>query len=69
MDILYIHPAKQEVDARYDKFRACAPYPFIPVGVIGLVNMLRQRGWEVEGLNLPVELRYDRRPINLQLIE
>ena len=56
MDVLYVHPAKQEVDARYDLYRACAPYPFIPVGVIGLVNMLHQRGYTVEGLNLPVEL-------------
>jgi len=57
MDILYIHPAKQEVEARYDLYRACSPYPFIPVGVVGLVNMLRGRGWKVEGLNLPVELQ------------
>ena len=56
MDILYVHPAKQEVDARYDKYRSCSPYPFIPVGVVGLVNMLRAEGWQVEGLNLPVEL-------------
>ena len=56
MDILYIHPAKQEVEARYDKYRAGSPYPFIPVGVIGLVNLLREQGWAVEGLNLPVEL-------------
>ena len=56
MDILYVHPAKQEVDARYDKFISCSPYPFIPVGVVGLVNMLRDEGWQVEGLNLPVEL-------------
>ena len=56
MDILYVHPAKQEVDAQYDKYKSCSTYPFIPVGVIGLVNMLRERGWSVEGLNLPVEL-------------
>ena len=56
MDILYIHPAKQEVDARYDQFHSCSPYPFIPVGVIGLVNMLCQKGLTVEGLNLPIEL-------------
>lgn len=56
MDILYIHPAKQEVTARYDQFKACAPYPFIPVGVIGMVNLLRSQGWAVEGLNLPLEL-------------
>ncbi|MEZ4707562.1 MAG: radical SAM protein [Caldilineaceae bacterium] len=56
MDILYVHPAKQEVDARYDKYRSCSPYPFIPVGVVGLVNMLRQQGHSVAGLNLPMEL-------------
>lgn len=38
MDILYIHPAKQEVDARYDQYKACAPYLFIPVGVTGLLK-------------------------------
>ncbi|HXF63281.1 MAG TPA: radical SAM protein, partial [Caldilineaceae bacterium] len=56
MDILYVHPAKQEVDARYDKYVSCAPYPFIPVGVVGLVNLLRSEGWSVQGLNLPMEL-------------
>ena len=56
MDILYLHPAKQEVGARYDKFAASPPYPFIPVGVIGFVNLLRADGWQVEGLNLPLEL-------------
>ena len=56
MDILYLHPAKQEVDARYDKFAASPAYPFIPVGVIGFMNLLRAQGWQVEGLNLPLEL-------------
>lgn len=56
MDILYIHPAKQEVNARYDQFAASSPYPFIPVGVIGFVNLLRAQGWHVAGLNLPLEL-------------
>jgi len=56
MDILYIHPAKQEVEARYDKYRSCPPYPFIPVGIVGLVNLLRAEGYDVQGLNLPVEL-------------
>jgi hypothetical protein len=56
MDILYIHPAKQEVSARYDKFVSSPPYPFIPVGVVGLVNMLRNQGWNVVGINLPLEL-------------
>ncbi|MEM7537737.1 MAG: radical SAM protein [Chloroflexota bacterium] len=56
MDIIYVHAGKQEANARYDKYRACAPYPFIPVGVIGMVNMLRKEGWSVQGINLPVEL-------------
>lgn len=56
MDILYLHPAKQETDARFDKFLPSSPYPFIPVGVIGFVNLLRSDGWDVVGLNLPMEL-------------
>ena len=56
MDILYLHPAKQEASARFDKYKACSPYPFIPVGVIGLVNLLRSEGWQVEGLNLAMTL-------------
>lgn len=56
MDILYIHPAKQEVDARYDQYLSCAPYPFIPVGVVGLMNMLRAADYSIAGLNLPLEL-------------
>ncbi len=56
MDILYVHPAKQEVDARYDKYVSCSPYPYIPVGVVGLVNLLIADGWDVQGVNLPLEL-------------
>ncbi|MBV7338949.1 cobalamin-dependent protein [Chloroflexi bacterium TSY] len=56
MDILYIHPAKQEVDARFDKYKSCSAYPFIPVGIVGLVNLLRVDGWSVQGINLPMEL-------------
>jgi hypothetical protein len=56
LDILYLHPAKQEADARYDKFISSPPYPFIPVGVVGLMNLLRAQGWQVQGFNLPMEL-------------
>ncbi len=55
-DVLYIHPAKQEVGFRYDEYVSSPPYLLMPVGVIGLVNLLRQRGLEVRGLNLPLEL-------------
>jgi tRNA A37 methylthiotransferase MiaB len=56
MDILYLHPPKQEAEARFDKFISCPPYPFIPVGVVGLVNLLRGDGWNVVGMNLALEL-------------
>ncbi|HRW04420.1 MAG TPA: radical SAM protein [Caldilineaceae bacterium] len=56
MDILYLHPAKQEANARFDKYKASSPYPFIPVGVIGLLNLLRSEGWQVEGFNLSMTL-------------
>ena len=56
MDVLYIHPAKQEVEAEFGKFRASPFYPLIPVGVIGMVNLLRAEGWQVQGLNLPLEI-------------
>ncbi len=56
MDVLYIHPAKQEIDARYDQYIACGPYPIMPVGVIGLMNELGRRGVTLQGLNLPLEL-------------
>ncbi len=56
MDVLYIHPAKQEAQAEFGKFRASPFYPLMPVGVIGMVNLLRTEGWEVQGLNLPLEI-------------
>jgi hypothetical protein len=30
VDVLYIHPAKQKVGARYDKYVLSAPYLFMP---------------------------------------
>lgn len=55
-DALYLHPAKQEADARYDEYVASNPYPMMPVGVVGLANTLRKEGWSVRGLNLPLAL-------------
>jgi hypothetical protein len=55
-DVLYIHPAKQEVVTRYDEYIASPPHLFMPVGVIGLANLLREQGLRVKGLNLPLEL-------------
>jgi radical SAM superfamily enzyme YgiQ (UPF0313 family) len=56
VDVLYIHPAKQEVGIRYDEYIVSPPYVFMPVGVIGLINLLREHGLRVKGLNLPVEV-------------
>jgi len=56
LDVLYIHPAKQEVNFRYDEYVSSPPYLLMPVGVIGLANLLREQGLRVEGLNLPLEL-------------
>jgi radical SAM superfamily enzyme YgiQ (UPF0313 family) len=52
-DILYIHPAKHDVDSG---FQDLGFYFFLPVGVIGLVNLLRQDGLLVRGINYPAEL-------------
>ncbi|MEA3346299.1 MAG: radical SAM protein [Chloroflexota bacterium] len=56
LDVLYIHPAKQKVETRYDKYISSPPYLLMPVGVIGLANLLREQGLRVKGLNLPLEL-------------
>lgn len=59
VDILYIHPAKQEVEAKFGRYRASPYYPLIPVGVIGMMNLLRKQGWDAQGLNFPLEIMLD----------
>jgi tRNA A37 methylthiotransferase MiaB len=56
-DILYIHPAKHDADAGFEDL---GYYFFIPVGVLGLVNLLRQEGLAVKGINYPAELMRNR---------
>ncbi|MGQ9500760.1 MAG: B12-binding domain-containing radical SAM protein [Anaerolineae bacterium] len=56
-DVLYIHPARHAVDAGYQDLGF---YFLIPVGVIGLANMLRHQGHHVRGINYPAELLRDR---------
>jgi len=56
-DVLYIHPAKHDVDTG---FQDLGYYSFIPVGVVGLVNLLRREGLEVKGINYPAELLRNR---------
>jgi radical SAM superfamily enzyme YgiQ (UPF0313 family) len=56
-DVLYIHPAKHDIDTG---FQDLGFYFFLPVGVLGLVNLLRQEGLVVAGINYPAELIRNR---------
>lgn len=58
---IYIHPAKQRVGFPFDAphLSYLPTYPLLPVGVIGLVNMLRQQGISVRGVNYPMECFID----------
>jgi hypothetical protein len=56
-DVLYIHPAKHDVDFGFEDLGF---YFFVPVGVIGLVNPLRREGLSVKGINYPAELTRSR---------
>ncbi len=51
VDVIYIHPAKQPVDFRLDQ-----AYVLMPVGIIGLLNLLRRQGLSVKALNYPLEV-------------
>ena len=56
---LYIHPAKQAVDL-YDtpaRRKFGRPYGLMPMGVPALVNLLRDNGISVRGVNFPMEKR------------
>ena len=53
--VLYIHPAKQGVDAPAADVPMGRPYGLIPLGVPALVNLLRDAGIDVEGIVLPME--------------
>jgi radical SAM superfamily enzyme YgiQ (UPF0313 family) len=58
---LYVHPAKQAVDL-YDtpaRRKFGRPYGLIPMGVPALVNLLRDNGILVRGVNFPMEKRLD----------
>ena len=65
IEVLYVHPAKQGVDfyaqhlAKGDR-NLGRPYGLMPLGLPGLVNVLRENGIEVRGINYPVEKRLDR---------
>lgn len=56
--VVYLHPAKQRVGFPFHRHNV-APFPVMPAGVPGLVNLLRAEGLEVRGLNYPVECLID----------
>jgi len=60
VDVLYVHPSKQGVDLDHDGNPVGRPYGLIPVGVVGLLNLLRENGIQVRGLNHPMEMMLDK---------
>ena len=59
-EVLYIHPSKHGVDSDPWSGPLCRPYGLMPVGVVALVNLLRQHGISVRGLNFPLETMLSR---------
>jgi radical SAM superfamily enzyme YgiQ (UPF0313 family) len=57
--VLYLHPAKQGVDYRPDANMGRF-YGLMPVGIAGLVNVLRENGIPVRGVNYPQERQRDK---------
>lgn len=56
--VLYIHPAKQGVNFRMDESMGRS-YGLIPVGLPALINLLKQNGIEVRGINFSLEKQND----------
>lgn len=52
--VLYVHPAKHGVEYVPEE-SAGRPYGVIPVGVTALINVLRESGIRVRGINYPME--------------
>ena len=64
-DVLYVHPAKQDVDFYAQKqdvrdVHMGRPYGLIPIGVPALVNVLRAAGIGVRGISYPLERELSR---------
>jgi len=57
--VLYLHPAKQGVDYKPDANMGRF-YGLMPVGIAGLVNVLRENGIPVRGVNYPQERQRDK---------
>jgi radical SAM superfamily enzyme YgiQ (UPF0313 family) len=50
MKALYVHAGMR---------RGSRDYGVIPMGVVGLMNILRSRGWDVRGIDIPLEVSLD----------
>ena len=60
-EVVYIHPSKHAASFKdYAKAGSASPYMLIPVGVSGMMNMLREDGFRVRGINLPLEIFLDQ---------
>ncbi|MCD6519773.1 MAG: hypothetical protein J7M05_07615, partial [Anaerolineae bacterium] len=57
LSIVYLHPAKQQVGFPFTdpRFSYLTPFLLMPVGIVGLANLLRKRGFPLQGLNYPAE--------------
>jgi hypothetical protein len=53
--VLYIHPAKQGMEFRAEDESFGRPYGLFPLGLPALINILRQNGIDVQGVNHPLE--------------
>lgn len=55
--VIYLHPAKQRVGFPFADMRLSylTPFTLMPVGLIGLANLLAEEGVVVRGLNYPAE--------------
>lgn len=56
---LYIHPPKLPVEKRQEWIDLYSGYLIMPMGVVGLVNLLKESGIEMRGLNYPLQVLLD----------
>jgi radical SAM superfamily enzyme YgiQ (UPF0313 family) len=60
VDVVYLHPAKYGASLRASgDAPSIGPYPLMPVGIPGMMNLLRSAGLNVMGLNVFVETLLD----------
>ena len=58
--VLYIHPAKQGMEFKADDDTFGRPYGLFPLGLPALINVLRQNGIAVQGVNHPLERQLNK---------